>query len=652
MIKIDKKRLIRIILEINWACHWSTISWGVLVDLANPQMPFFNYIYAPATFSFKYKPPTIKKLFHIFTPKERLRFTWLALAILVMGILEVVGVASILPFMQLIAEPDAITQNEWLSWAYETLQFTSPRQMLVTSGIAVIVLIAASNLFSVFTIWLQYKYSWTMAHQLAVRLLRYYLEKPYSYFLGINTSELRTYLISEIGVLISGIMVPLIEFCSRLVVSTVILILLVIINPVIALSAIGILSGFYFLVYITRQKQLKLLGEQRLQSNVKRYQSLEELLNGIKTVKAYEADDYFFRRYEKASKTFTDIVPRFNLVKVAPRYILEIFAFGGILTITLLLFVNSDNLQSALPVLSLYAVAGYRLMPALQKAFGSLATLRHNWPVLERLYQDLIDSLPYEDFRAAEEVPPLQFQGELHLDRISFQYDNSDRQVLNELTVRIPKGQVVAFIGSTGAGKTTIVDLIVGLLQPGTGHIKLDERIIGPEDRKAWHEQIAYVPQDVFLYDDTVANNVVIGVENENIDPERLKRATQMADIYDFIQEKLPEGFATKIGERGVRLSGGQRQRLGLARALYRQPSVLLLDEATSALDNLTEKGILESLNKLPEDLTIIIIAHRFSAVRQADHIYLLEEGRIVAQGNYDELMHSNHTFRTLVQLS
>ncbi len=568
-----------------------------------------------------------------------------------MGILEVIGVASILPFMQLVAEPDAINQNQWLNWAYVQFQFESPRQMLIVSGVSVIVLIATANLFSVFTIWVQYKYSWTIAHQMGLRLLNNYLQKPYSYYLGVNTSELRTYLISEVSTLISGIVVPIIEFCSRLVVSSVIFALLLLVDPTIALSALLVLGSFYFFVYIFRQKQLKALGDQRLLSNTSRYKILEELLTGIKTIKAYEAQDYFYRRYEKSSKLFTDVVPRFNLVKVAPRYFLEIFAFGGILAITLYLFVRTDNVQSALPILSLYAVAGYRLMPALQKAFGALATFRHNWPVLNRLYDDLVTSLQYE-YAAKQPVEKLLFEKALRFDDISFKYDNNDRKVLDKLNLAIPKGKVVAFIGSTGSGKTTIVDLIVGLLQPQEGNIKLDDQPLGKAQGAAWHQQIAYVPQDVFLFDDTVASNVVIGVEEDQIDQERLKRATQMADIYDFIQEKMPEGFQTPIGERGVRLSGGQRQRLGLARALYREPSFLLLDEATSALDNLTEKSILESLNKLPDDLTIIIVAHRFSAVRQADHIYFLEGGKIAAEGTYDELMHSNHTFRTLVQLS
>ncbi|MEM1318969.1 MAG: ABC transporter ATP-binding protein [Bacteroidota bacterium] len=568
-----------------------------------------------------------------------------------MGFLEVVGVASILPFMELIAEPDAVSKSSWLNAAYHYFGFESERGLLIAIGFAIIVIIAFTNAFGIFTTWMQYKYSWDVAHQIGIRLLRTYIKKPYSYFLNKNSTELQTYLISEIGVLTGGVIIPLIEVVSRMIVAIVIFGLLVYVDPKIAFIMFFGLGGSYTIIYLSRQRFLKKIGQYRIDMNMLRYKTLDELLTGIKTVKVYGVQDFFYKRYENASREFCNVQPKLNLILASPRYVLEFLAFGSILAITVYLYTSSGNIQSALPRLSLYAVAGYRLLPALQRAFASAAKLRHNFPIVEKLFDDLILSLNHEEeeFRA---IPPMPFNDRIELRKLMYQYDNSPQVVIDELNVGIEKGQIVAFIGSTGSGKTTLIDLIVGLLYPVGGQIAVDGQRLKINDIPSWQRHIAYVPQEVFLFDDTVARNIVIGKDRENIDMERLVEVTKMADIYKFISEELPAGFDAEIGERGVRLSGGQRQRLGLARALYRNPSLLVLDEATSALDSITEKGVIESLKSLPDDLTIIIIAHRLSTVRHADCIYLLENGQIIAQGTYDSLMHSNDVFKTMVKLS
>lgn len=568
-----------------------------------------------------------------------------------MGFLEVVGIASILPFMQLIAEPEAINENKWLSWAYQFFAFENHRSMLIATGVMVIVLITVANLFSILTMWLQYSYSWDIAHNLGIRLLSTYLKKPYVFFLNTNTSQLRTYLISEVGTLTGGVLIPIIEIVSKVLVSLVIFVLLLVVNPKIASVMLLTLGGAYAIIYLSRQRVLKRLGEKRIEVNMGRYLSLEELLVGIKTIRVYGVERFFYNRYHEASAEFCKVQPQVQLIMVSPRYILEILAFGGILAVTLYLFITSGDMQSALPVLSLYAVAGYRLLPALQKAFSAAAKLRHNYPVFSKLYDDLIIGLDTEEPSSRIRVTD-PFKQDLVLENIGFQYENMPQPVLQNLNLTIRKGEVVAFIGSTGSGKTTLIDLVVGLLTPTTGRIFLDGKALTKSNIHKWQDQIAYVPQEVFLFDDTVAHNIVIGCEEEDIDYERLKEVAKIADIYDFISEELTGGFAAEIGERGVRISGGQRQRLGLARALYQKPSVLILDEATSALDSITERGIIESLKKLPEELTVIIIAHRLSTVRHTNCIYLLQEGNIIERGDYDQLIESSEVFRTMVQLS
>lgn len=579
-----------------------------------------------------------------------MKFCWLLIAILIMGFLEVVGIASILPFMQLISEPDAIQKSSLLRWGYDYFAFDSQRSMLIATGVGVIALITITNLFSVFTVWLQYKYSWAVAHNLATRLLSAYLQKPYSYFLNKNTSELRAYLISEVGSLTSGVLIPIIEMVSRSVVSFVIFGLLLWVDPKVALTMAGVLGGAYLLIYLSQQGLLKSLGKHRIEKNLLRYKTLAELLTGIKTVKVSGTQDFFYRRYEEASQDFCNIQPKVSIIMAAPKYFLEIFAFGGILAVTLYLYTTGGNLQAALPRLSLYAVAGYRLLPALQRAFVSASRLKHNLPVLHKLHPDLYASL--HDNIDKQVTKDLAFDEKFSLQNVEFHYENMPQLVIKGLDVTIKKGQIAAFVGSTGAGKTTLIDLIVGLLSPTNGRILVDNKELNKSTQRAWQKQIAYVPQEVFLFDDTVARNIVIGKSDEKIDMKRLIEVTKMADIYNFITQELPDGFDAQIGERGVRLSGGQRQRLGLARALYRNPSFLVLDEATSALDSITEKSIIDSLKTLPDNMTIIIIAHRLSTVRHADCIYLMENGEIMDQGSYHRLQESSHTFREMVHLS
>ncbi len=568
-----------------------------------------------------------------------------------MSILEVVGVASILPFMQLVAEPDAIEKSTLLNKIYLYFNFVDHRQMLIYFGVAVMVLIACTNIFSIFTTWLQYNYSWGVAHNLSTRLLRTYINKPYRFFLNTNTSELSTYIVSEVNVLTNGVIIPIIEIFSRTFISLIIFGLLIWVDVTIALIMFGALGGAYLLIYFAQRNYLKRIGHYRIEMNLLRYKSLQELLNGIKTVMVYNQQKFFFNRFSYASKEFCEVQPKYNLLLAAPRNILEFLAFGSILGITIYIFISSGNIQSAIPRLSLYAVAGYKLLPALQKAFSAAAKLRHNYPVLEKLHDDLVFSLqPQEEFQ--EEITPIPVNKSIKLNHLNFSYSKTENPILNDFNLDILKGQTIAFIGSTGSGKTTLVDLIVGLLHPTDGSIDIDDVSINPANVESWRANLAYVPQEVFLFDDTIVQNITLGIRDNQIDSKLLKKVTKIANIYDFIKEELPEGFETKIGERGVRLSGGQRQRLGLARALYSNPEVLILDEATSALDSITEKEVIESLKLLPQNITTIIIAHRLSTVRHADQIYILKEGQIADQGTYDSLIKSNDVFKTMVELS
>ncbi|MBL4709773.1 MAG: ABC transporter ATP-binding protein [Flavobacteriales bacterium] len=553
--------------------------------------------------------------------------------------------------MELLSKPDAIKESSWLTFAYESFNFDSFRSFLIAMGSIVIGIIALSNIIGIITTYFHLKISWDVAHRLSTNLLKVYTKKPYSYFLNHNTSDLRSYLVSEVSVLTSGVLIPLIEFISRSIISLVIFTLLMLVSLKITLVMAFFLGGTYFLIYLLRQKALKRLGNERFSSNANRFRYLEEMLTGIKTVKIYGVQDFFFQRFEKESRQYNNIHPKVQMVYATPKYILEILAFGGILAVTMYLFVSNGNITDSLPRLSLYALAGYRLLPALQRAFAAAAKVKHNLPVLRKLYDDLILAKDQSGDISSQKAK-LAFQDKISIEHLSYTYEGNEASTLKNLNLSIKKGSTVAFVGSTGSGKTTLIDIITGLLTPSSGHLKIDDTVVQAQNVTEWQNNIAYVPQEVFLYDDTIKANIALNNSESVINEKRITEVLKMTGMYTFISTELSDGINTKIGERGVRLSGGQRQRLGLARALYTNPSLLVLDEATSALDNITEKGIIDSLLLLPDELTIIIIAHRLSTVKYANTIFMLEDGKMINHGNYDELIKGNSKFKEMDQLS
>lgn len=568
-----------------------------------------------------------------------------------MAMLELVGIASIFPFMQLVADPSAITENEWLSWIYQEMGFQSTRGMLIGAGLGVLLLLAVSKASALWISWWQHKYAWDVAHQLCSRLLRNYLNRPYSYFLNKNTSELFSNIILEVSQFTAGVVVPLLELITQLVVVVFIFVLLLLVDIQIALTVSLMLGGSYGLVYLGRRHFLSRIGQERVALNMERFKSMSEALTSIKTSRVYNAQGFFFQRFVQASREHSDLHPKVHLVVSAPRYLIEVLAFGSILGIVILLLVNGRAIQGVIPLLSLYALAGYRLLPALQRAFAAAANVQHSFPVVEKLYVDL-QYTPTDNLLLEEETYRMPFRREIRLQNISFQYQADEPSVLQELNLVIPKGAIVAFVGSTGSGKTTLVDILVGLLTPSSGQLQVDDEVLEEGKASHWQKQIGYVSQEVFLFDDTIQRNIAIGVSDEQIDTVQLAKASKMANIYDFITQELPDGFDTMVGERGVRLSGGQRQRLGLARALYREPAVLVLDEATSALDSITEQAVIDAIKKIGKEITMIIIAHRLSTVRHADSIYLMKNGQIIDQGPYDKLVETSALFREMAQVS
>jgi len=362
-------------------------------------------------------------------------------------------------------------------------------------------------------------------------------------------------------------------------------------------------------------------------------------------VKLASLEKVYVQRFASPAQTYAQHQASAQVISQLPRFALEAIAFGGMLLVVLYLMARSGGFAEALPVVALYALAGYRLMPALQQVYGAITQLRFVGPALEALHRDISDFQPFYEYENGNLQPLTQ---SIAIKNIFYRYPNAARLALKDVSLNIKARTTVGLVGATGSGKTTTVDLILGLLEPNAGTLEVDGKIIDKSNRRAWQRCLGYVPQQIYLSDDTVAANIAFGVAPEAIDQIAVERAAKIANLHEFVSNEMPDGYKTSVGERGVRLSGGQRQRIGIARALYHNPQVLILDEATSALDNLTEQAVMEAVHNLGHNVTIILIAHRLSTVKECDTIFFLDKGEIHGHGTFEELTLSNERFRAM----
>lgn len=593
------------------------------------------------------------KIRDLLDARERRYALALFAMMLIMGLLEALGVASIMPFIAVVSNPGIVRTNAYLSAAYESFGFKSVEDFLLLLGIAVFGLVIGSLAFKAATQWVIARYSHMRNYSISSRLLRAYLARPYSWFLNRHSADLGKAILSEVGQVIGQVLVPGMQLIAHAIVVICLVGLVITIEPKVAFVAIVVLGAAYGLIYVMLRKYLSWIGADRVRANEQRFQVAQEALGGIKDVKVLGLEDAYIRIFRPPASRFARHQAASQIIAQVPRYVFEGLGFGGLIVIILLLLTTSEgDLSGVMPLVALYAFAGYRLIPALQQVYQALTQIRYGKPALDALHADLSgidldENAPKETLlRDRLEIVPLREK--LELRTVSYQYPEADRAALADLNLEIPANTTVALVGSTGAGKTTVADIILGLLRPQQGKLWIDGVPLDDSRVRAWQRNIGYVPQHIFLTDDTVAANIAFGVPPERVNPAAIERAARIAKLHDFVADELPAGYQTMVGERGVRLSGGQRQRIGIARALYHDPDVLVLDEATSALDSLTEKAVMDAVQNLAHKKTIILIAHRISTVRQCDIIFLLEGGKVLARGAYDDLIEKNTFFREL----
>jgi ABC-type multidrug transport system fused ATPase/permease subunit len=589
---------------------------------------------------------TFKKIFYLLTLHERKRGGLLLVMILVMALLDMIGVASILPFIAVLTDPSIIEKNLILSKMYQASNIfgvENNQQFLFALGVLVFFLIVISLVFKVFTTYAQVRFVQMREYSIGKRLVEKYLHQPYSWFLSRHSADLGKTILSEVGQVVGYGINPLIELIAKGMIAIALIILLILVDPKLALIVGFSLGGAYSLIFYFVRSYLNRIGKERLNSNELRFTSVSEAFGAVKEVKVSGLEQTYIKRFSDSARSYARTVASLQSTSQLPRYILEAIAFGGIMLVILHLMVQTGSFNNALPVISLYAFAGYRLMPALQLIYSALTQLTYVGPSLDKLYEDFKKIKP---LNSNQDQGVISLNSTIVLKNIHYNYPNTSRVSLKNINLSIPAQSTVGFVGATGSGKTTTADIILGLLGAQKGTLEIDGQIITKQNSRAWQRKIGYVPQFIYLADDTIAANIAFGVDHKEINQEAIERASKIADLHNFVINELPNQYQTSVGERGVRLSGGQRQRIGIARALYHKPQLLVLDEATSALDNLTEKVVMEAVNNLSKDMTIIIIAHRLTSVKKCDKIFLLEKGELISEGNFEELVKANDNFR------
>jgi ATP-binding cassette, subfamily B, bacterial PglK len=575
---------------------------------------------------------TIKKLLFILSPRERKQAGFLLIMILIMALLDMIGVASILPFMAVLSNPDIIETNIVLNKMFQVSNMfgvENNQQFLFALGVLVFVLLVISLTFKSITTYVQVRFVQMREYTISKRLVEGYLHQPYNWFLSRHSADLGKTVLSEVTQVIGNGINPIMEVIAKGTVSIALIILLIITDPKLALMVGFSLGGAYGLIFYFTGNFLDRIGKERLKSNQLRFTAVSEAFGASKEVKVGGLEQTYIKRFSDSAQSFAKTGAYAAIIRLLPRFILEVIAFGGIMLLILFMMKKTGSFNSALPIISLYVFAGYRLMPALQQTYASLTQLTFVGPSLDALTDDIKNLKP---FKSNQDQGVLSLNNTITLKQIHYDYPNASRTALKDINLSISARTTIGLVGATGSGKTTTVDIILGLLEAQKGTLEVDGQVITKQNARAWQRSIGYVPQHIYISDDTVAANIAFGEDLKEINQDAVEKASKIANLHEFVTNELPKNYQTTVGERGVRLSGGQRQRIGIARALYHSPQVLVLDEATSALDNQTEKAVMDAVNNLSNNITIILIAHRLNTVKNCDIIYKLENGKIVSK--------------------
>ena len=568
------------------------------------------------------------KISYIFSKEQKRRLVLLFIVILIGTFLELLGVTAILPFINIILSPNEIESMKYLGDIYRLLDMKSPNEFILLTAITLIVIYIVKNVYVAGMYNLQYRFTYNNQRRLSTRILDAYLKQPYSFHLSHNSSELMRNVSSDTTMFfqaVLGTLQLLTEFC----VCIVLVVFLFFMDKSITIGVAIFLAVFIVVFYKGFRKQLAHTADQSRYYTAGITKWLQQSFGGMKEIKVLSREQFFLQNYEHDYREFAEAQRKYMFMQIVPRPVMEAMCVSGLLVVVALKLYIGVSGTYFVTTLSVFAVAAFRMLPSFNRITNSLSVIMFNKVAVDAVYKDLkqVEKLQQEIDEQKGEYTTISMQQEILIKNLLFRYPNTDKYVLDHVNLSIPKNKSVAFIGPSGAGKTTLADIVLGVLEPEAGQVLVDGIDIF-HNLDAWHHNLGYIPQVIFLTDDTIRNNIAFGIPETEIDDAQIAHVLRESQLEEFVNS-LPEGVNTIIGERGVRLSGGQRQRIGIARALYTNPEVLVLDEATSALDNDTETAVMEAIDNLSGNKTLIIIAHRLTTIKNCEIVYEVRDGRV-----------------------
>lgn len=582
----------------------------------------------------------LSKVNYIFDKKQKLQSVLLCIGLFVGALLELVGVSFITQLVTLISNPEKIHSNEIMQYCYDFFNMTSDRQFFLFVVIALIFVYLIKNLYLLWINYVQYTFVFNNQLRLSGRLIDCYLKKPYTYHLDNNSAEVvrNVMLDSE---RFFQMLLSIFLTLSEILVSALLCVFLLIVDPVITISVVAILAVFTGLYLILFKGKAKKYGKTNQIYDGKMHQSINQALGAVKDIKILHREKYFADSFLAYGKKKMTAVRNNNVLGQFPKYLIETVCIGTVLLVLVFKIYKGEDLNTMIPQLAAFAIAAFKLLPSVSKINNYANLIVFLKPSVDLIYRDIKDTEDMVNYEIADEsgnIIEINDDGsqnkdtcyvadKISINNIVYRYPHTDRDVLNGISFEIPLGKSIGFIGESGSGKSTLADVILGILTPTSGTVMYGNMDVHKHPLK-WSKKLAYIPQSIFLCDDTIRNNVAFGIDEDKIDDEKVWKALREAQLEQFVKSQ-PDGLDSMVGERGVRISGGQRQRIGIARALYDNPEILVLDEATSALDTGTESAVMEAIDKLSGTMTLIIIAHRLTTIKNCDYVYKVENGNI-----------------------
>ena len=567
---------------------------------------------------------TFIKLRTIYNKKQQIKFCFLFVLISISGLLELVGISLILPFINVVINPEIIITNKYLYLIYNLFHITNTTNFLILLAVALIMVYILKNFYMLVVYFFQYKILYNAQKDMSLQLIKFYVNQPYSYHLNINTSEMVRIVTNDTNNC-SGFLTNVFFMLSEIIVFLFVISFLFYINKIVTI----VLMTFFIIIFVGIFKILKPQLNKFAKIDQQNYSGMikwiQQSLGAIKDIKILQKEKFFMDKYYESAIKYSSAKKHFHFFEQLPRLFIESFVVSVILSVIIYLLYKGVDASTIIVQMAVFAMAAFRLMPSLNRLQIASNCLTYFYPSVNVVYRDLKNMKVSSCFEQ-DENKNLDICKGIKVNNISYKYPNTEKYIFRNISFDIQKGKSIGFEGPTGAGKTTLIDVILGLLNPKEGSITVDDINIH-KNKKSWFSIVGYVPQFIYLTDDTIKNNILF-YDDKNVDEERLNTVIEQAQLKEFI-ESLPSGLDTFVGERGIRLSGGQRQRIGIARALYKKPELLVLDEATSSLDNETEKAVMQAIEHLYGKITMLVIAHRLTTIEKCDIIYKIDKGTI-----------------------